>query len=397
MVAQEAVAVGHNLGAVRDAAARLTTTPAIFTGALPLWRGLREFHVRFAGDAGKHGGRRSRFERQVMRRPTRILSGATGHDEALAQVRLVVKVAHMYHQRGLNQPQIATQLKISQARVSRLLKLAHEQGIVRTTVHVPSGVFTEIEDALEQRYRVNEVVVVDSGQAADEDMAAALGASAATYLEVALPAAEVIGISSWSETLLTAVEAMQPLQKGSTQFVVQVLGGIGKSASQVYATRLTERLAQLTGARPVFLLGPGIVGTPSARQTLLGDPHFVDVVSYFDRLSLVLTGIGSLTPSRLLRDSGNVIGCEDEEKLQRLGAVGDICLHFFDEDGHAVPSALDARVLGISVEQLKRTPRVLALAGGIRKFKAVRGALRGRWIDTLITDLGTAQRLLEQP
>jgi len=330
-----------------------------------------------------------------MRRPTRIRAGAPAKEEALAQVRLVVKVAHMYYQRGLNQPQIAAQLKVSQARVSRLLKLAHQEGIVRTTVHVPAGVFTEIEDALEQRYRVNQIVVVDTGQASDEEMAPALGASAATYLEVTLPAAEVIGISSWSETLLTAVEAMHPLPKGTTQFVVQVLGGIGRSASQVYATRLTERLAQLSGARPVFLLGPGIVGTPNVRQTLLRDPHFVDVVSYFDRLSLLLTGIGSLTPSRLLRDSGNVVSEEDDDKLRSLGAVGDICLHFFDEDGRPVQTALDARVLGISVEQLKKTPRILAVAGGARKFQAIRGALRGRWIDTLITDLGTAQRLLE--
>lgn len=321
-----------------------------------------------------------------------------GRQGALEEVRLLVKVAHMYHQRGLNQPQIAAQLNVSQARVSRLLKRAEEEGIVRTTVHVPEGVFTDIEDALEQRYGVRAVVVVDAGPARDDDVIVALSGAAASYLEVVVPGCEVIGISSWSETLLAAVEAMHPLPKGATQYVVQVLGGLGRPGSQVQATRLTEGLAELAHARPVFLLGPGIVGSPGARQALVRDPHFGDVAAFWDRLSLVLVGIGSLaTPSRLLRESGDVFGEEDRDTLRKLGAVGDVCLHFFDEDGKPVHSALDQRVLGIGIDQLRKAPRAVAVAGGSKKFTAIRAALRGHWIDTLITDVGVAQRLLEEP
>src|SRR4051812_21869307 len=53
---------------------------------------------------------------------------------ATDQIRLLTKVARMYHERGMRQPQIAQQLHISQPRVSRLLKRAVELGIVRTTV-----------------------------------------------------------------------------------------------------------------------------------------------------------------------------------------------------------------------------------------------------------------------
>ncbi len=309
----------------------------------------------------------------------------------------MVKVAHMYYERGINQPAIAAQLRISQARVSRLLKLAHEQGIVRTTVHVPPGVFTQIEEALEERYSVSQVVVVDAAEARDEDIIRALAPTAASYLESAVPSCEIIGISSWSETLLAAVEAMHPVRNASTEYVVQVLGGVARPGAQSYATRLTERLAEVCRARPVFLLGPGIVGTRGARQTLLSDPHFAEVVAFYDRLSMVLTGIGGLaTPSRLLRDSTGAVSASDQDELKSRGAVGDICLRFFDEAGRLVASPLDARVVGIAYEQLKRA-RTVAVAGGARKFTAIRAALRGGWVDTLITDRKVAERILREP
>ncbi len=318
--------------------------------------------------------------------------------EDLEQLRLMVKVAHMYHERGINQPAIAAQLEISQARVSRLLRAAVEQGIVRTTVTVPAGIFTELEDALERQYGLAQVVVVDTGQAGDEDVIQALGPTTASVLEASVPGHELVGISSWSETLLAGVERMRPVAKSATRLVVQVLGGLGAPGSASYATRLTEGLAQACHARPLYLLGPGIVGSPSVRQALLKDPHFAEVVAHYDRLSMVLVGIGSLArPSRLMRESAPVIAAEAQEELRRAGAVGDICLRFFDEAGRPVQTSLDARVMGISYEQLKRTSRVIAVAGGTRKFTAIRAALRGRWVGTLVTDLAVAERLLKDP
>jgi DNA-binding transcriptional regulator LsrR (DeoR family) len=148
----------------------------------------------------------------------------------------------------------------------------------------------------------------------------------------------------------------------------------------------------------VFLLGPGVVASASARQALLRDPHFAGTLAFYDHLSMVLVGIGSLeAPSRVLRDNVGIIGDADQQRLRALGAVGDICMRFFDADGKSVTSALDERVIAISVDQIKRAPRTVAVAGGQRKFTAIRAALRGHWVDTLITDLGVAQRLLAEP
>ena len=124
------------------------------------------------------------------------------------------------------------------------------------------------------------------------------------------------------------------------------------------------------------------------------DPSCRDVFSYYDHLSILLVGIGSLTPSRLLRDSGDVLNSPDIEELRTMGAVGDVCLRYFNRDGEFIDSSFDKRVLGISAGQIRATPRCIAVAGGLRKVDAIRAALRGKWITTLITDLDVARELL---
>jgi len=300
----------------------------------------------------------------------------------------------MYHQRGLSQAQIASDLGFSQARVSQLLKAAEEQGVVETVVHVPAGMFSHLEDALEQGFGLEEATVIDTGPASG-DLNHALGAGAAPFVRLGLEGAKVIGVAAWSETLLAAVEAMQPVEHGSGRYVVNAFGGFGPAASQAY-TRLMEQLARLCNARPVFLLGPGVVATAALRNALRREPQVVDVVSFYDQLSVLLVGIGALPGSRVFRESGYVSE-EDEAELRSRGAVGDVALHFFDAEGRPVRSLLDERVLGISLEQLKRAPKTIAIAGGEAKFDAIRAALRGRWVDTLITDLETAQELLKRP
>ncbi|HLL65818.1 MAG TPA: sugar-binding domain-containing protein [Micromonosporaceae bacterium] len=307
----------------------------------------------------------------------------------------------MYHEHGIRQPQIAEQLHISQPRVSRLLKQAVELGIVRTSVVTPAGVHAELEEQIQRRYGLRDVVVADvdtdTASPQEQSLLRAIGSAAAVYLETTLTGGDRIGISSWSSTVLATVDTMRPRPTPVAQQVVQMIGGVGNSRSQVYATRLADRLALLTGAEAVFLPAPGLAASAAARDALLADPHISAVFATYHNLTMVLAGVGSLEPSPLLVESGNAIADADQSDLRRLGAVGDICLRFFDEHGNLVPSALDERVLGIDADTLRSIPRVVALAGGSRKYTAIRAALLGGWIDVLITDLDVARRLAAEP
>ena len=308
--------------------------------------------------------------------------------------RLMTKVARLYHEQGLSQPNISSRLHISQSRVSRLLSKATEVGIVRTTVVNTAGVYAELEDELEKKYAVSEIVIVDTADS-EEQILKSLGSAAAHYLESTLTGGDKIGISSWSATLLSTVEAMRPKVSKVADEVVQVIGGVGESNAQAHAVRLAGRLAEVTGARVSYLPAPGLVSTPEAARALFTNQNISSVLNSVGELTLLLVGIGSIEPSKLLKESGNSLSEKERKELTKLGAVGDVCMRYFDENGKSLKTNLDKRIIGISADQLKKISRRVAVAGGARKHKAIRAALEGGWINVLITDHKIAKKLAE--
>ncbi|MFF0224245.1 sugar-binding transcriptional regulator [Streptomyces sp. NPDC004629] len=310
-------------------------------------------------------------------------------------LRLLVKVARMYHERGLRQPEIASQLNMSQPRVSRLLKEAADRNIVRTVVVSPDGIHAEIEEALIERYELRDAVIVDT-EGTGTDVIPALAAATATYLDATLKGGDVIGISSWSATLLEAVNVMHAKNPPVAEDVVQIVGGSGSPEVQLHATRLTGRLAELTGARPVFAPSAALVGSRELRDLLSQEPAVAAVMKAWSRLTLALVGIGTLDPSPLLRRSGNAIAADEQRQLEELGAVGDVCTRYFDAEGRAVAAPFNDRIIGIAPEQLRSIERRIGVAGGMSKLAAIRGAVRGGWVNILITDIEVARALLNR-
>ncbi|WBU37925.1 sugar-binding transcriptional regulator [Homoserinibacter sp. YIM 151385] len=311
-----------------------------------------------------------------------------------ARLALLVRLARMYHEEGLRQPEIAERTRISQSQVSRLLREAVEAGIVRTVVVSPEGVSADLEERVRERLGLADVIVASVDERDEEGLLRALGGAAASYLSTTLLPSDRIGISSWSASLLATVDAMVARPGGRAREVVQLIGGIGVPEVQVQATRLADRLARVTGAAPRFFPVPGIVGSAAARDAILADPYLADLGAHWRRITVALVGIGAVEPSPLLASSGNAVSREDLEALVAAGAIGDICLRFFDAAGEPVATALDGRVLGIPAGPLRGIPRTVAVAGGERKLAAIRAAALGGWIDVLVTDSRTARALL---
>lgn len=314
----------------------------------------------------------------------------------LDELRLTVRVARMYYEWNVKQAAIARQLGLSQPTVSRLLQQAKEQGIIRISVSVPQGIYTDLEEELVRRYRLRDAIVVDCGGESDERfIERQIGAATAYYLESALRPNEVVGISSWSSTLLALVDAMHPAPRKGDVRVVQILGGVGSPSAEVHAGRLTSRLADLLGGSAIYLPAPGIVGSVAAMEAITAD-HFVrDAMALFEQVTTALVGIGALEPSKLLADSGNRFSMEEIEALRAQGAVGDVLLRFFDAQGTPVATPLNQRVISMRLEQLRQVDRSIGVAGGERKHRAILGALRGGWVNVLVTDHLAARWLID--
>lgn len=310
-------------------------------------------------------------------------------------LRLLTKTAVLYHEEGLTQAQVARRLQFSQTRVSRYLKEAEELGIVRTSVVQPLGIHVGLEKALEDKYGLQEVVVVDHIEGAS--LLTRLGSSAATYLETTLARDDVVGISSWSSTLLATAEAMRSRPRRVVKAVAQLMGGVGSPQAQVLATRMTSHLAQLLSARPHYLAAPGVCQDSKVTQAFLSDPAVQETVKAWGSVTSLLVGVGTFPASPMIAASGNVLSNEEQTLIAEAGAVGEICLRYFEADGKPMKLSVDERIIAIDSPTLLSIPRRIGVAGGMQKLDAIRAALLGGWLSVLITDSEVAINLLEPP
>jgi DNA-binding transcriptional regulator LsrR (DeoR family) len=309
------------------------------------------------------------------------------------EVRLMVRAARMYYAERMSQAAIARQLGLSQATVSRLMRRAEQEGIVRISIDAPRGTYPDLEDRIRKRYGIADVIIAECAEDREEQIIAAIGAAAAHFLTTTMQEGEVVGISSWSQTILKMVDNIHPVKRVAAARIVQTLGGMGNPGMEIHATQLTTRLARLTQAQPILLSAPGVASSTAARLVLVSENYVRATMDEFRNITLGLVGIGTVQPSELLSRSGKVFTREELEDLARMGAIGDISLRFFDAEGKPVRAPLDDRVIGITLQEVKAIPRVVGLAGGERKVPAIRGALLGGYLDTLITDHFTAEKI----
>ncbi|MEZ2577112.1 MULTISPECIES: sugar-binding transcriptional regulator [Buttiauxella] len=307
--------------------------------------------------------------------------------------RLLVKIATLYFVEGMKQSEIAGLLHLSQSFVSRAITRCQKEGVVKISVIQPANIFLSLEQALEKKYGIRQAIVVDVDESAPaSQIKHAIGSAAAHYVETRLRPNDLVGISSWSSTIRAMVDELHP-QSIKARGVIQLLGGVGPNGN-VQATILTQNLAAQLDCPAWLLPSQSIEHSVEERAKLVASDDVAEVVNKFAEVDVAILGIGELEPSQLLKNSGNYYGEAMLKTLAERGAVGDICLHYFNAQGEPVLSKEEDPVIGMELSQVRDCPHVVALAGGNDKANAIRGALHGGYIDVLITDYPTASQLL---
>jgi DNA-binding transcriptional regulator LsrR (DeoR family) len=310
------------------------------------------------------------------------------------ELRLLNKVSKLYYETGLTQDKIVEKMQLSRSKVSRLLQQARDVGIVKITVISPPGVYSDMEIELEKRFHLKDAVIVEVSETDSQSaVAQELGIAAASYLNRIIRDGDTIGIS-WGTTLHNMVDAMHPDSLPDAR-VVQIIGGIGRPESEAHAMDLCRRMSRLMNSRLTLLPAPGIVDNQRVKEVFLSDSHVERALELFPGLDFAVVGIGSPTPTSVMMRDGSIISQEELKLLLDRGSVGDIALRFFDIHGMPIPSGIDDRVIGITLEQLRQVTRVIGVSGGPEKLQALQGALNGQLINVLITDHISAQKLLQ--
>ncbi len=296
--------------------------------------------------------------------------------------------AHRYYLDGKQKSEVAEELGISRFRVARLLDEARAQGIVQIHVEMPTYLDLQLGDEMAKRFGLSRAVVVQTFEKLPDANNARVGAAAAELLTTLLESTDVLGIS-WGTSLTKVVDAVDSLPPVE---VVQMVGGLHAAAMDVSGVELVRRLSIKTGGSAHPLHVPLLVGSAATARQLRQDPSLAESFARFEKITVALVGIGSWAPARssLLQEFSE----PERAELLEAGASADLCTHVFNGEGSPLSSAVLQRALGISLEQLRRVPNVIAVASGEDKVQAIRSSLRSGLVDILVTDASTAQGLL---
>ena len=259
----------------------------------------------------------------------------------------MAEVARLYYVRELTQQQIAQRLGVSRFKVLRLLEQARAEGVVRFEIDEPIPVHDDLSRELEEHFGLSTALVVDDVVPVARDLLPRL-----------LRPRDVLGVA-WGETLAHIVERLEPCDVSVP--VVQICGAIDGLVPGTGPTELAARYAAWTGGRFHPLQAPAVADERALRRAVR------PTTEIFDRVTVALVGIGT-----------------------RRDGAGHVLVHVFDDEGKIVSKE---RAIALSVAQLRRT-RLVAVAGGAKKRRAVAGALRTGLFDVVVTDPACAKHAL---
>jgi DNA-binding transcriptional regulator LsrR (DeoR family) len=313
------------------------------------------------------------------------------------RARLLGKVARLYYEHDMSQAEISERLRLSRQRVQRLLSHARQEGIVNISIHPIMGTFSELERSLESRFDLPEALVVETSAPDNQNtIARELGAGAAEYLARLVHPKDKV-VLSWGNSLLGMVNALASRSRIRMPDLrlIQGLGSLGDPNIAMYGGELVRRAAKALGAKPILFPAPAIAASTAVRDALYADPYVSHTLDLARSADIALVGIGSShSDSIAVPDLWRFLPPAALPELLARGAVGSINLRYFNGDGCLVPSEINDRVIGLTLDEMKNIARVVGIAGGPAKLRAIHAALKARLINVLVTDHVTATELL---
>lgn len=300
----------------------------------------------------------------------------------------MVWAAWLYYEERLTQGDVADRMGVSRATVNNLLAEARRREIVSIAVSPSHLQSVRAARTLADRFRLAGCVVVPGGAAASSFER--LGWAGARLLAQVLRADDVLGVA-WGRTVLSLSDALPPLALPSVT-VVQVAGS-AVSTGEFSPESCTSNISSRIGGRCVNLLAPGIVSRPEVKEILMAEPALIAQFDLLRSCNKILFGVAGLDPASMPSRSG-YLSPEIGRRYAALGAVGVMAGRCIDRDGAPVHGELDGRMIGLTLDELRRIPERICVAGGAGKVEAIRAMLRGGYASTLVTDEDAAEHLL---
>ena len=296
--------------------------------------------------------------------------------------KLLTKVAWYYYIEGYTQQEIGEYLSIPRLRVNRLLDKARKAGIIQFSVREGDSKRMIVERELITQFGLKDAFVVPS-PINEQDINESVAQAAAMYIHERLDKAGYINMG-YGDTSSRILNHLANICEFPVN-VVSLTGGVNYYLPNTRSSIFNAKL-YLTPA-PLLMASEDIVKAMEQEPSVKQIRHMATLA----QMSIV--GIGGVDSNATLLTNGT-LNHSDVLLLSMQGAVGDMLCHFIDKDGNVIQSSLERRLMSTPLEQLKEMSNSIGVAGGSTKSEAILAALKGNYLDVLITDETTATNVL---
>ncbi len=308
----------------------------------------------------------------------------------LSKEKFLYQISKLYYADKISQQKLAKMYNVSIATISRALREAEELKIVEFKLNDIAHTIKSLEDKIVKKYKLLEAIVSFVPINDNDLIKKIIGKSAAQFMNKFLKDNMSVGIA-WGSSIFEMVNCLEPRPLKNLK-VIELIGSVGKIYSKVNAAELARAFSRNYNAVVYFLNTLAILKNKETRDNLLLEDEIKEVLAMTKKLDVSIVSIGSMNILSSVIGSLK-IDSSFFDIIKANGAVGDICLRFFNNNGVAIKTDLDDRIIGISLGDFKKIKFKICISGGLEKLTGIKAALESGLIDILITDSIIAENL----
>lgn len=303
---------------------------------------------------------------------------------------LVAETAWLYYVRGLTQGEIAKAQSVSRPTVIAYLRAARERGLVTIKLDPHHMRISELSFALKERFLLDEVHVMPSGDHVGKDLTRAVSEVGGHLLPDFIDTDDVVGVS-WGETISLLAEVV-PLWPKTGLTVMQLLGSMANPLIRS-AEHCTSEIARRLGGLCINMNTPAVCSSKGLADSLREEPIVAEQLKQLKRCNkAVFSASGCNKDDHVVQFK--VATQKEVADYRSKGAVCNVVGRFLDINGEQVEGSLDDRLFAVRWEDF-RTMKGFMVVSGIEKARAALAVLRGAEVSQLVLDEDLAAALID--
>lgn len=305
---------------------------------------------------------------------------------------LLTEIAVAYYEHEQTQEEIAKRFGISRIKVGRLLKKARNEGIVEINVKYHPIFSSKIEQQFVNAFGIKRALIAVDHQD-EEEQRRQVAALVTNYLSSMLKNGMTVAVGQ-GRNVAAVASHVGIFPEKQCKFICGI-GGTLRDGELIDADHISRNLARKFNAASETLYAPAYVEHRELKKAFLQNRVIKETIERASKADIALVGLGDMNENSYMVQLGWFTPQEVTNASINQGVIGEIAGYgFFDIQGQPVETVMNDRVIGLSIEELRNIPCVIAIASENTKAMAILGALRSGVIDIIATSASNARTVL---